>query len=196
MIVYHGTNLFSAKVILQCGIWLSVQRSTTDFGRGFYVTFHLKQAIDWAIVRAQHPRVHPLFLKRLKITEKDYIQHPDTRKPAYLVFYLDFNRLLTLRGLIFPSPDDPNWPLYRHGWTAFVARCRAGIKHRYDYVYGPVAGWHPFMPDRIRTAFRKDQLSLNSPRALRCLSGGTLAVLPRKAKAGMEPEEIPSRLRS
>lgn len=42
MIVYHGTNLFSAKVIRRYGVWLSVQRPLTDFGRGFYVTFHLR----------------------------------------------------------------------------------------------------------------------------------------------------------
>lgn len=36
--VYHGTNLFAAMLIKQYGIWLNVQRKTTDFGKGFYVT--------------------------------------------------------------------------------------------------------------------------------------------------------------
>lgn len=185
MIVYHGTNLFSAKVIQKYGVWLSVQRPFTDFGRGFYVTHHLQQAKKWAEVRALHPQVHPLFLKRLKMTEEEYLRHPDTQRPAYLIFHLDIGRLRTLRGKIFPSPRDPKWPRYYRLWISFVARCRAGAKHPYDFVFGPVAGWHPFLPDRIRLTFRKDQLSLNSPRALQCLSEGIVVThSPAKPKKG------------
>lgn len=46
--VYHGTNLFSANIIQQHGIWLSIQRRLTDFGKRFYVTFNFKQARNWA----------------------------------------------------------------------------------------------------------------------------------------------------
>lgn len=191
MIVYHGTNLFSAKVIRRYGVWLSVQRPLTDFGRGFYVTFHLRQAKRWAKVRALHPQVHPLLLKRLKMSEEDFLHHPDAKQPAYLIFHLDVGRLRTLHGKVFPTPRDPEWPIYRRRWASFVTRCRAGIQHPYDFVYGPVAGWHRLIPGRIRLAFRKDQLSLNSPPALQCLSGGTVVSLSQtKPKAGLKPGGI------
>lgn len=188
LIVYHGTNLFSAKVIQQYGIGLSVQRPLTDYGRGFYVTLHRKQAKDWARVRALHPQGHPHMLKQLGITRREFLQHPDAYTPAYLMFYLDIHRLLTLRGKVFPLPGDPKWPMVHRHWASFVARCRVGIQHPYDFVYGPVAGWHPLIPGRIRWAFRKDQLSLNSPRALRCLSGGAVVAFSwSKRAAGWNP---------
>ena len=46
--VYHGTNLFSAKVIQYNGVMLNAQRDLTDFGKGFYVTPNLEQAKKWS----------------------------------------------------------------------------------------------------------------------------------------------------
>ncbi len=36
--LYHGTTLFFADVLRGNGVWLSVQRRSTDFGQGFYLT--------------------------------------------------------------------------------------------------------------------------------------------------------------
>ncbi|WP_099190500.1 RHS repeat-associated core domain-containing protein [Tepidibacter mesophilus] len=45
--VYHGTNYKGAKSIKKSGIDISTYRSTTDFGKGFYVTRKKNQAIKW-----------------------------------------------------------------------------------------------------------------------------------------------------
>lgn len=48
MKLYHGTDLFSAENIIKGGISVSVGRPFMDFGRGFYATPRLAQAIEWA----------------------------------------------------------------------------------------------------------------------------------------------------
>lgn len=48
MKLYHGTDLFSAEKIIKYGISLSAGRPFMDFGRGFYTTPRLAQAIEWA----------------------------------------------------------------------------------------------------------------------------------------------------
>ncbi|RAK23463.1 uncharacterized protein DUF3990 [Anoxybacillus vitaminiphilus] len=100
--VYHGTNLFAAKIIQYNGIWLNVQRQLTDLGMGFYVTLNLYQARSWAQIRATHPQISPKVLERLNISKDQYFNHPDTKIPAYLVYELDLKQLNQLKGKIFP----------------------------------------------------------------------------------------------
>lgn len=87
--VYHGTNLFSAKMILNYGVMLEAQRDYTDFGKGFYVTPNQKQAIKWSYVKAQNPQVNSTILDLLGISEHDYLEHPDIKIPALFKTYIN-----------------------------------------------------------------------------------------------------------
>ncbi|NUK29220.1 DUF3990 domain-containing protein [Parageobacillus sp. VR-IP] len=168
--VYHGTNLFAAKIIRDIGIRLDAQRDLTDFGKGFYVTLNLQQAKSWAQIRAMHPQISPEILDQLNISKSQYFNHPDTKIPAYLAYELNLKELRQLKGKEFPLPHEPEWPHHQRSWERFVKECRAGKKHHYDYVYGPVGGSHLTDPDKIKVSYTKDQLSLNSMKATRCLS--------------------------
>ncbi|MFC4025563.1 DUF3990 domain-containing protein [Oceanobacillus longus] len=168
--VYHGTNLFSAKVIKYNGIMLNAQRDLTDFGKGFYVTPHRKQAIEWALVKAQDPQVNSTLLKLLHINKDDYLNHPETRIPAFLSYHLNVKQLFSLHGLLFPMPYDSNWFLYKARWKDFVESCRLGMKHPFDFVYGPIGGRHNGTYAIVRPSKLKEQLALNSDKAMQCLS--------------------------
>src|SRR5213595_2840083 len=107
--VYHGTNLFSAKVILYNGIMLNAQRELTDFGKGFYVTPNLKQAKEWSHVKAKNPQVNPTILVSLNLNKNQYLSHPETKIPALLAYSIDIYSLILLNGLIFPMPNESSW---------------------------------------------------------------------------------------
>jgi len=92
--VYHGTNLFAAKVIQYNGVLLDAQRELTDFGKGFYVTPNFKQAVNWSYVKAQNPQVNATMLELLGISKNEYLGHPETKIPAYLTYHINMNRLL------------------------------------------------------------------------------------------------------
>src|SRR5690606_1477189 len=104
--VYHGTNLFSARLIRKYGILLHAQRELTDFGIGFYVTPNRKQAIEWAYVKAKNPQVHPMMLNLVGLNKHEFLQHPDTKTPAFLTFTVDWSCLFSLNGLIFPMRSE------------------------------------------------------------------------------------------
>ncbi|WP_404452011.1 DUF3990 domain-containing protein [Virgibacillus necropolis] len=167
--VYHGTNLFAAKVIQYHSIRLDVQRQLTDFGKGFYVTFNLSQAKSWGQVRARHSQVSVKILQKLGISKAQYFHHPDTRTPAYIAFHLNLKKLKYLHGMLFPLPHEPEWHHYERLWKEFVQSCRNGKKHSYDYVYGAVGSGHITNPNLIKFSSMKEQLSLNTPKAIDCL---------------------------
>ena len=48
MKLFHGTDLISAENIIKNGISIGIGRPFMDFGRGFYTTPRLAQAIEWA----------------------------------------------------------------------------------------------------------------------------------------------------
>ncbi|WP_458413102.1 hypothetical protein ACNQFZ_20265 [Schinkia sp. CFF1] len=182
--VYHGTNLFAAKLIQYTGILLNAQRELTDFGKGFYVTPNHMQAIEWSQVKSKNPQVHPTMLEWLKINKCEYLHHQETKIPAYLTFDIDITRLLHLNGLIFPMPGEPSWHQKKETWKSFVQNCRRGLKHPYDFVYGPVGGRHDGTYTLVKPIKIKKQLSLNSVKALRCLSNYRITVAPTvKTKA-------------
>ncbi|KHF40637.1 DUF3990 domain-containing protein [Halalkalibacter okhensis] len=168
--VFHGTNLFAAKIILKHGIWLDIQRRLTDFGPGFYVTCNREQAKNWALVRAEHPQVYRGLIDRLNMNISNYFNHPDTKKAAYLFYDIDINKLKDLNGKYFPLPQHSKWPLSHKKWRKFVNDCRSGKAHKYDFVYGPVGKKHKTNSHQILLSRAKDQLSLNSEKAIHCLS--------------------------
>lgn len=168
--VYHGTNLFAARIVQRNGIWLDIQRELTDFSRGFYITLNKIQARKWAIERASQPRATEAMLSKANITEQQYLLHPDTRIPAYLHCTLDVGRLRRLRGRIFPLPHQQGWIDEASSWRRFVRTCRTGLTHDYDFVYGPVAARHDEYVNEVLASRNKVQLSLNSYRAIACLT--------------------------
>ena len=112
--VFHGTNLYFAKLIKKYGVMLKAQRELTDFGKGFYVTTNKKQAIEWAQVKSKNSQMNPDFLKQLSIKD-----HPAKKIPVLITFNLDFNRLIKLNGVIFP---------YRKIYPAFFGNLKAFCK--------------------------------------------------------------------
>lgn len=168
--VFHGTNLFSAYLIKQYGVSLEAQRSLTDFGRGFYVTFDWKQAVRWASVRAGNLQVSANYLEKLGISIGEYLNHPASRIPVIIVYNIDIERLLRLKGMIFPFPHHYSWAKSKGTWEEFVLKCRQGYTHPYDFVYGPIAGGHFKDEKNIKVSKTKDQLSLHSQQALNCLT--------------------------
>lgn len=176
--VFHGTNLLSAMIIRHAGIMLGTQRKLTDYGKGFYITFSLEQAKDWAHMKALNPQAYPEILKIINMSKAQYLDHPYSKIPVYLTFNIDLTQLLSLKGIVFPMPKDVYWPSYKKAWEIFVRNCRMGINHEYDFVYGPVGGRHPCCNYKMLASATKDQLSLNSIKALGCLSNLKIAVLP------------------
>ncbi|WP_327997560.1 DUF3990 domain-containing protein [Geobacillus thermodenitrificans] len=168
--VYHGTNLFAARIIRKIGIRLDVQRELTDFGKGFYVTLNPQQAKNWAQIRAMHPQISPDLLAQLNMSQSQYFNHPEIKIPACLVYELNVSQLRQLNGKEFSLPHEPGWERHQRSWERFVLDCRTGKRHHYDYVYGPVAKGHLTNIEKIKVSHTKDQLSLNSMRAVTCLS--------------------------
>lgn len=182
-IVYHGTNLFAANLIQYQGIRLEVQRELTDFGKGFYVTSNLAQAKKWARVRASHPQISSQLLNQLGISKAQYFNHPDIRVPACIVYELNLKQLRQLKGKIFPLPHESDWTDYQQSWKKFVQNCRKGKPHHYDYVYGPVGGEHLTKPDEVKASTTKDQLTLTTPKATKCLLKLYVVVLKSEERA-------------
>lgn len=179
--VYHGTNLLCAKMIHDFGIDLNAQRDITDFGKGFYVTPNLTQTKEWAYAKAHNPQIHPAMLEVIGFSKNDYLNHPETKIPAYLTFDLNLCRLFQLNGLIFPMPYEPHWHVFKEHWKAFVQNCRMGLIHPFDFVYGPVGGRHNGSFFQVKPTKIKEQLSLNSLDAIRCLSNLRITILLRKS---------------
>ena len=176
-IVYHGTNLFNANMIQFFGIRLEAQRQFTDFGKGFYVTLNLTQAKKWAQVRALHPQISPGLLNQFGISKAQYFNHPDIKIPAYIVFQLNLKQLRQLKGKIFPLPHESDWLNFQQSWKRFVQNCRKGKQHYYDFVYGPVGGEHLTKPNEVKASNTKDQLALNTQKAIRCLFKMNVVIL-------------------
>ncbi len=64
-VLYHGTDVESAKMICGCGNDLDKCSDKTDFGKGFYTTDDYKIAVNWANrkarVRTSRPAVVTLW---------------------------------------------------------------------------------------------------------------------------------------
>ncbi len=169
-LVYHGTNLFSAKLIEQHGVWIYAQREATDFGRGYYLTDNLEQAVDWAKVRSLTPQISRSTLSMIGCTKKEFLHHPDTKVPALLQYRIHPSELIKLNGLIFPLPSHPDWQVASKVWHSFVTLNRKGGNlHSFDYVFGPVSK-NKISPNGMIDYFpEKNQLSLHTASSLQSL---------------------------
>jgi hypothetical protein len=139
--LFHGTTGRFADAIANFGIDLKVCRPLSDFGRGFYTTSNLAQAIEHAnnIYRRRNALYH-------RGTE------PDPLCAAYLTFQVDRTELAKLTDLVFVSPTVD--------WQEFVRYCRSTGGHHmpssgrdYDLVYGPVQRFagiaHPWNYEQV-----------------------------------------------
>jgi hypothetical protein len=106
--LYHGTAARHADTIRQDGIDLSYGRPDADFGKGFYVTNNLGQAIEW-------------------------MKHQTHGEPGSVLHYrVPVSELEKLSGRSFPGPD-VGWQDLVRGM-----RSQTDPMHPYDWVEGPL----------------------------------------------------------
>ena len=106
MKLYHGSTVAVRKPSLRPG------RPNADFGKGFYTTGNLEQAVRWANIKRERE---------------------GTLRAIVSVYEFDESLLeqsdLNIRR--FTGADE--------SWLYFVADCRKSRKHSFDIVQGPVA---------------------------------------------------------
>ena len=106
MRLYHGSTVIVRKPSIRLG------RSNADFGKGFYTTSNMEQAVRWAHIKQEREK---------------------TLRAVVSVFEFDETLLdnpeLNVRR--FSGADE--------AWLYFVTDCRKSRKHDYDLVLGPVA---------------------------------------------------------
>lgn len=168
LLCYHGTIKRDGEYINENGIQLGEGRFNTDFGQGFYITNHLKQAESWAKVR------HKQFQKRL--SEKD-------NQPVVVCFLLDIKQLSKLSGMQFKEAN--------LAWSDFIIECRSAgeqnqLAHSFDYVFGALADGKimallkrftdgmidnkEFLTGIFPYTSQSSQLSLHTEKAIKCLN--------------------------
>lgn len=106
MRLYHGSTVTVRKPSLRPG------RSNADFGKGFYTTSVLEQAVRWAHIKQERE---------------------DAARAVVSVYEFDRSLLdnTDLKIRQFTGADEP--------WLLFVTGCRKSRPHEYDLVQGPVA---------------------------------------------------------
>ncbi len=106
MRLYHGSTVTVRKPSLRPG------RSNADFGKGFYTTSVLEQAVRWAHIKQGRE---------------------DAARAVVSVYEFDKSLLdnTDLKIRQFTGADEP--------WLLFVTGCRKSRPHEYDLVQGPVA---------------------------------------------------------
>ena len=106
MKLYHGSTVTVRKPYLRPG------RPNADFGKGFYTTSNLEQAIRWANIKKERE---------------------GTAKAIVSVYEFDESLLNNPEWQIrrFDGADEP--------WLYFVTDCRKSRTHDFDLVLGPVA---------------------------------------------------------
>ena len=106
MKLYHGSTVAVRKPSLLPG------RQNADFGKGFYTTSNIEQAIRWANIKKERENSNRAVVSLYEFDES-------------LLNNAEWN----IRH--FVGADEP--------WLYFVTDCRKGISHDYDLVLGPVA---------------------------------------------------------
>lgn len=106
MKLYHGSTVAVRKPSLRPG------RSNADFGKGFYTTGNLEQAIRWAHIKQEREEAQRAIVSVYEFDET-LLDSPD------------------LRIRKFTGADE--------SWLYFVADCRKSRPHDFDLVQGPVA---------------------------------------------------------
>jgi hypothetical protein len=134
LVVYHGTHDDAAAVMVRKGpkhphsVDIAIGRPNCDFGRGFYVTTDLRQAMDWANIKTRRLRASRVSMPHLPVA-------------AVVRFEIDRNALSELHSLVFQNSSEAfgYWPFVedcRNGWSRMHGR-----EKPYDVVYGPVTAW-------------------------------------------------------
>ena len=106
MRLYHGSTVVVRKPSLRPG------RPNADFGKGFYTTSVMEQAVRWAHIKREREKAERAVVSVYEFDET-------------LLDSLDLNIRL------FTGADEP--------WLYFVTDCRKSRPHEYDLVQGPVA---------------------------------------------------------
>lgn len=151
--LFHGTTCMPFETFgLELGEQLagfsvdfSKLQSGRDFGRGFYLTTNLDQAVDWANQKSKQIR---------------HSEHPIPDKSLVLRFDIDREHLGRMESMSFLL-DNPDF-------KSFIMHCRQGNDHHghssvggvYDVVSGPVV----YYPQRAVFA-GCDQISFHSSSA-------------------------------
>lgn len=106
MKLYHGSTVAVRKPSLRPG------RPNADFGKGFYTTSVMEQAVRWAHIKQERDNAVRAVVSVFEFDES-------------LLDNADWN----IRR--FTGADEP--------WLYFVTDCRKSRPHKYDLVQGPVA---------------------------------------------------------
>ena len=106
MRLYHGSTVAVRKPSLRPG------RPNADFGKGFYTTSVLEQAVRWAHIKREREDAERAVVSVYEFDEA-LLESPDWK----------------IRR--FTGADEP--------WLIFVTDCRKSRPHDYDMVQGPVA---------------------------------------------------------
>lgn len=154
--LFHGTDATSASAIQSGGVNLALCSPLTDFGRGFYTTTNLAQAINWALLRALRLRAGGTA----------------AAKGAVLRITVDRTWLGGLEAMAFVRHDAAT------GFPEFVRYSRSGASpHRpggsdYQVVYGPVVQWQGLLDPKLQLFVIADcdQVSFHDPSTLRASS--------------------------
>jgi hypothetical protein len=104
--LYHGSTVAVRKPSLRPG------RPNADFGKGFYTTSNLEQAVRWAHIKQDREESERAVVSIYEFDES-LLDSQD----------LDIRR--------FTGADE--------AWLYFVTDCRKSRPHEYDLVQGPVA---------------------------------------------------------
>ena len=104
--LYHGSTVAVKNPSLRPG------RPNADFGKGFYTTSNLEQAVRWAHIKQEREEAQRAVVSVYEFDET-LLDRPD----------------LNIRR--FAGADEP--------WLLFVTDCRKSRRHDYDLVQGPVA---------------------------------------------------------
>ena len=104
--LYHGSTVAVRKPSLRPG------HPNTDFGKGFYTTSNLEQAVRWAHIKQDREESERAVVSIYEFDES-LLDSQD----------LDIRR--------FTGADE--------AWLYFVTDCRKSRPHEYDLVQGPVA---------------------------------------------------------
>lgn len=151
LVAFHGTVGFAADRILTNGPDLAECHPKRDFGRGFYTTRNVAQAID-------HANNKYKLLRSLHINNSKGCADPINS--VVLEFCIDRDVLGNLSTISFILPSDE--------WREFVAHCRGPGTHRpagtfYDVAYGPISN------NRYEAWPNLEQLSFHTPNAIASL---------------------------
>jgi hypothetical protein len=143
--LYHGTDLPSAQSVVT-GIQVGLGRARTDFGKGFYATSWLNQAVYWANQIASRKS-----------------RRTGTPVPAAVIqFEIARNVLANFETLVFTSEtaNDDFWDFVEHNRTGHIPH-RPPAGGNYEVVFGPVSVWPQklVIKDCDQISFHTDQVA-------------------------------------